>query len=165
MPKARKAKKSASKRMSMAPLPLVSWQRISGNPPPISNAAQYVKRVVTLEADASTILSVGSVSSALGRTGDFFIQNIKMWEQVTAGTVFGNATFTARPANLLGGVPTSMDDVIVRDYGTANSRASVMFQVPRERAAICNYDTASTTLLASSTNPYIAHVTVWQYMS
>jgi len=144
------------------------WQRISGNPPPISNAGQYVKRTVVLEegaAGATAILSVGSVSTALGRSGDFFVSNIKMWQLLPASTVSSGTVFTARPANLLGGVPTTMDDVIVRDFGTGSSRASVMFQVPKERAAILNYDTASTTVLASSADGFVAHVTVWQYMS
>ncbi len=146
--------------------PFIHVSRIDGDPPPVANNASYSKRIVTVDFTSS--LTVGAVSAALARQGDFQITECRIWGLETPTTTFSSGTFTAQTSLLLVGASVTADPVVAKDYGTANSRPSVRFRIPRNRAVVQNYDpTSASTLfnISSTANTAVAHITVWQYAS
>lgn len=165
--RSRTARRAAvySRRMDMdVPPALVLVRKISGNPPPITNAARYTKRTVQLNTTSGAVTD-GAISNALGRSGDYIIDHVDMWTLVLSGTTFATGSFTAKTRELLSGVPSSSDDVVVVDHGTGASRPCVRFMIPRSRAQIFNYNTGGATTLFTCSGDAVVHVTVWQYAS
>ena len=161
MGKSRRSKSSAVNKESF---PLVRWKKLGGNPPPISSAGRYVKRVVKVDIEIGGHLTVGAISTALGHAGDFVITMLRCWGVVPVGTIFSENTFLAYPNNLISGAPATADNLSVYDAGTGSSRPAVCFEIPRAHASIQNYDTASTVKIVSSANTGAhVYVTCWQY--
>ena len=161
MVKSRRSKSSAANKESF---PLVRWKKLGGNPPALSSAGRYVKRVVKVDTEAGGHLTVGAISSALGHAGDFVITMLRCWAFVAVGSVFSDNTFLAYPNNLISGAPATADNLSVYDAGTGSSRPAVCFEIPRAHANIQSYDTASAVKVVSSANTGAhIYVTCWQY--
>ena len=161
MVKSRRSKSSAANKESF---PLVRWKKLGGNPPPVSSAGRYVKRVVKVDVEAGGHLTVGAISAALGHAGDFVITMLRCWAAIPVSNVFADNTFLAYPNNLISGAPSTADNLSVYDAGTGTSRPAVCFEVPRAHASIQNYDTASVVkIVSSATTGAHVYVTCWQY--
>ena len=161
MGKSRRSKSSAVNKESF---PLVRWKKLGGNPPPISSAGRYVKRVVKVDIEIGGHLTVGAISTALGHAGDFVITMLRCWAASSGNATFLANTFVAYPNNLISGAPATTDNLSVYDAGTGSSRPAVSFEVPRAHASIQNYDTASTVkVVSSATTGAHVYVTCWQY--
>jgi len=137
---AKKSGATSSQRGKVDSFPLVRWRKLRGDPPPISNAGRYVRRVVKLSLTDGEVATLGSISSVLGHGGDFVITSIRMWGALGNTSV----TFAAFPGALLAGVSQTAQSVIVTDEGTQSSRPAVEFTVPRSHAVSHIYTTGST---------------------
>jgi len=143
--------------------PLVRWRRIGGDPPPISNKGRYVRRVVRLVLADGESVTIGSLSSALGHSGDFVVTNVRLWGALS-GSAVSTATFMAYPGNLLAGAGTSASPLEVTDEGTFSSRAAVEFTIPRAHAVNTVYNTGSTAKIVSIIGSSgFAYVTCMQF--
>jgi len=141
---------------------LMTWTRGSNQPPPVSNRQSYVRRRVVLELTGPGIVKSGDVSTALGSGGDFAVERISCWGNPT--TMFSSTTFTAYPGVILDGA-TVADPVVVTDSGSANSRPSVVYRVPPQRAVVFNRDTGGTLNFVEANTAATFHVDVLQYTS
>lgn len=143
----------------------ISFRRGPKQPAPISNTRAVIRRKVAVTKATSGSVTIGDVSTALGAGGDFTIQKITGFSVPSdAGSIFGSSTFTAYGSNLMTS-SSNVDDTIVQDSGTADSRASVDFSVPHSRAVIFNRDTASTVQVANCSNPCLWHIQALQFVS
>ncbi len=139
--------------------PFVYYEAEVGNPPPVSNSAKRIPRTIVLSTAGNTAdFTFGSISGALGHSGDFSVRRVRAWALATTGD---KATFTCYPQFLMAGSPTNIDNVTVSDVGTATSLPSVRFIVPEGHAAMVNYDTASATKFLSCALSGVASVT-WE---
>ena len=159
-----KSRRSRSSAVNKESFPLVRWKKLGGNPPPISSAGRYVKRVVRVDVESGGHLTVGAICAALGHAGDFVITTLRCWGTVPDRNAFSGNTFLAYPNNLISGAPATADNLTVYDAGTANSRPAVCFEIPRAHASIQNYDTSSVVkVVSSATTGAHVYVTCWQY--
>lgn len=143
----------------------ISFRRGPKQPAPISNARSVVTRVVQITKVANANLTIGDVATALGAGGDFAIQNITGFSvPADAAGIFASSIFTVNGSLILTG-SSNADDVSVQDSGTADSRASVNFSVPKQRSVIFNRNTSDTTAAAICTTACLWHVRVIQFVA
>jgi len=124
-----------------------------------------VKRRVQVDA-ISGDLTQGGVSAALsGLLGDWSVNYIECWAtSANLGSKFPKGSWNLKQGQLLlkSGPNVQVEDIVVSDYGSANSMPAVKFSVPKGRAIFFNVDTSATTALVSSTDATFYVVSVNQ---
>ena len=147
----------------------ISYRRGPKQPAPISNSRAIIRRTIAVTKATAGDLTIGDISSGLGAGGDFAILAITGFSVPSdAAGIFQTASFTVKGSNIMSTSSSAsspaLDDTVVQDSGTADSRASVRFNVPAQRSSIFNCDTGSTVAAANCSTPCLWHVLVMQYV-
>ena len=148
--------------------PQPTFGSLVGDPPAITNQGKFIDRVVLVDT-TTTELTIGAISSALkstqvtgsGASGDFYIRSIKIWGSPVAGPK-NVVVAKFHLGSLIVAASSSMDPVVVRDYGTGSRRPGVRCSIPLPASKIQNFDLLSTVVVAETTASDCIHVSVRQ---